>query len=149
MGLGTLTFALVVARLLKLIEMVVNHGVGLGDVMGLIGYIMPGFLELSFPMAILLGVMLGFGRMSGDHELTAARACGIGLHRLAVPVLAMAVLAWGLSSLAYVRCASVGERQSAREVVSTDAHPTDGRAAGKNLQPELSRIGCVCRPDRA
>ena len=98
MGLGILTFALVVARLLKLIELVVNHGVGLGDVLGLIGYIIPGFLELSFPMALLLGVLLGFGRMSGDHELTAARACGIGLHRLAVPVLAMAVLAWGLSS---------------------------------------------------
>jgi len=98
MGLGVLTFALVVARLLKLIELVVNHGVGLGEVLTLIGYIMPGFLELSFPMAILLGVLLGFGRMSGDQELTAARACGIGLHRLAMPVLGVAILACGLSS---------------------------------------------------
>ncbi len=70
----------------------------MGDVLGLLGYIIPGFLELSFPMALLLGVMLGFGRMSGDQELTAARACGIGLHRLAVPVLVMAVIAWMMSS---------------------------------------------------
>lgn len=97
MGLGVLTFALVVARLLKLIELVVNHGVGLGEVLSLIGYIMPGFLELSFPMAVLLGVLLGFGRMSGDQELTAARACGIGLHRMAIPVLGVAILACGLS----------------------------------------------------
>jgi len=98
MGLGVLTFALVVARLLKLIELVVNHGVGLGEVLSLIGYIMPGFLELSFPMAVLLGVLLGFGRMSGDQELTAARACGIGLHRMALPVLGVAIIGCGLSA---------------------------------------------------
>jgi lipopolysaccharide export system permease protein len=97
MGLGILTFALVVARLLKLIELVVNHGVGLGEVLTLIGYIMPAFLELSFPMAVLLGVLLGFGRMSSDQELTAARACGIGLHRMAMPVLGVAIIACGLS----------------------------------------------------
>ena len=98
MSLGILTFALVVAKLLKLIELVVNHGVGLGEVLTLIGYIMPGFMELSFPMAVLLGVLLGFGRMSSDQELTAARACGIGLHRLAEPALGMAIIACGLSS---------------------------------------------------
>ncbi len=77
MGVGLLTFALVTGKLLKLTEMVVNHGVGLGQVMSLIGFIMPAFLELTFPMAVLLGVLLGFGRMSGDRELIAARACGI------------------------------------------------------------------------
>src|SRR5712692_10382682 len=98
LGVGLLTFALVAGRLLKLTEMVVNHGVTLGEVMGLIGYIMPGFLELTFPMAVLLGVLLGFGRMSGDQELTAARASGISLYRLAVPVMAIAVIIYAISS---------------------------------------------------
>ncbi len=97
-GLGMLTFALVVAKLLKLIELVVNHGVTMTDVLALIGYIMPGFLELSLPMALLLGVLLGFGRMSGDHELTAARSCGVSLQRLAAPVLGLAVVTYLLSS---------------------------------------------------
>ncbi|HVA69286.1 MAG TPA: LPS export ABC transporter permease LptF [Candidatus Binataceae bacterium] len=88
MGVGLLTFALVTGKLLKLTEMVVNHGVSLAQVAGLMGYIMPAFLELTFPMAVLLGVLLGFGRMSGDRELIAARACGISLYRLAIPVLA-------------------------------------------------------------
>src|SRR5260370_4660410 len=92
-GLGVLllTFALVTGRLLKLTEMVVNHGVTLATVGSLIGFIMPAFLELTFPMAVLLGVLMGFGRMSGDRELIAARACGISLYRLAVPVLGGAV----------------------------------------------------------
>jgi lipopolysaccharide export system permease protein len=98
MGVGLLTFALVTGKLLKLTEMVVNHGVGLGQVMSLIGYIMPAFLELTFPMAVLLGVLLGFGRMSGDRELIAARACGISLYRLAIPVVAVALVVYALAS---------------------------------------------------
>src|SRR5882762_10711025 len=98
MGVALLTFALVTARLLKLTEMVVNHGVTLGDVASLIGYIMPAFLELTFPMAVLLGVLMGFGRMSGDRELIAARACGVSLYRLTVPVLGVALAVYALSS---------------------------------------------------
>ncbi|HLW71490.1 MAG TPA: LPS export ABC transporter permease LptF [Candidatus Binataceae bacterium] len=99
-GLGVLllTFALVTGRLLKLTEMVVNHGVTVGDVLGLIGFIMPAFLELTFPMAVLLGVLMGFGRMSGDRELTAARACGVSLYRLALPVLGVAAVVYAVSS---------------------------------------------------
>jgi lipopolysaccharide export system permease protein len=95
---GLLTFALVTGKLLKLMDMVVNHGVSLGEVLGIIGYIMPAFLELTFPMALLLGVLMGFGRMSTDQEMTAARACGVSLYRLAVPVLLVALAVYALSS---------------------------------------------------
>ena len=98
MGVGLLTFALVTGRLLKLTEMVVNHGVTLGEVLGLIGYILPAFLELTLGMAVLLGVLLGFGRMSGDQEMTAARACGVSLYRIAVPVMGVALVVYALSS---------------------------------------------------
>jgi lipopolysaccharide export system permease protein len=97
-GLALLTFAMVAGRMLKLIELVMNHGVGVSDILKLIGFIMPGFLELTFPMAALLGVLLGFGRLSSDQEITAARACGISLYRMACPVLAMALIAYALSS---------------------------------------------------
>src|SRR6202030_1910500 len=98
LGVALLTFALVTGRLLKLTEMVVNHGVTLGDVASLIGFIMPAFLELTFPMALLLGGMMGFGRMSGDRELINARACGVSLYRLTVPVLGVALAVYALSS---------------------------------------------------
>jgi lipopolysaccharide export system permease protein len=97
-GVGLLTFALVTGRLLKLSDMVVNHGVSLGEVMRIIGYIMPAFLELTFPMAVLLGVLMGFGRMSSDQEMIAARACGVSLYRLAIPVLWVAMIVYAISS---------------------------------------------------
>ena len=98
LGVALLTFALVTGRLLTLTEMVVNHGVTIGDVASLIGYIMPAFLELTFPMAVLMGVLMGFGRMSGDRELIAARACGMSLYRLAAPVIGFAIVIWAFSS---------------------------------------------------
>ena len=97
-GVGLLTFALVTGRLLKLSDMVVNHGVSLGEVMRIIGYVMPAFLELTFPMAVLLGVLMGFGRMSSDQEMIAARACGVSLYRLAIPVLGVALIVYAISS---------------------------------------------------
>ena len=98
MGVGLLTFTLVTGRMLKLTEMVVNHGVSLGEVLGLIAFILPAFLELTLGMAVLLGVLLGFGRMSNDQEMTAARASGISLYRLAVPVMAVAFVVYLVAS---------------------------------------------------
>jgi lipopolysaccharide export system permease protein len=98
MGVALLTFALVTGKLLRLTDMVVNHGVSIGEVFGLIAFIMPAFLELTFPMAVLLGVLLGFGRMSGDREMIAARACGVSLYRIAIPVMVVAFVVYLLSS---------------------------------------------------
>jgi lipopolysaccharide export system permease protein len=98
MGVGLLTFTLVTGRMLKLTEMVVNHGVSLGEVLGLIAFILPAFLELTLGMAVLLGVLLGFGRMSNDQEMTAARASGISLYRLAMPVMAVAFVVYLVAS---------------------------------------------------
>lgn len=98
LGVGLLTFALVTARMIKLIEMVVNHGVAMREVLTIVGLIMPAFLEMTFPMAVLLGVLMGFGRMSGDQEMTAARACGVSLYRLAIPVMFVAAVAYILAS---------------------------------------------------
>src|SRR5260370_20344274 len=108
LGVALLTFALVTGKLLKLTDMVVNHGVSIGEVLGLIAFIMPAFLELTFPMAVLLGVLLGFGRMSGDREMIAARACGVSLYRLAVPVPMVPPLGLALSA-----CFSLSRRPGA------------------------------------
>jgi lipopolysaccharide export system permease protein len=41
----------------------------------------------ALPMGILTGVLLTLGRLSADSEITAMRACGIGVARLTRPVL--------------------------------------------------------------
>ena len=89
-SLVVITLGLLVVNLIKLADLVVNHGAGVGQVLGLIGFLLPSVTEQTLPVAVLLGVLLGIGRMSGDQELIAARACGMSLYRLALPVALLA-----------------------------------------------------------
>ncbi len=86
LGLATFTFILLIARILRLVELVVNRGVPLLDVLRLFSYILPAFLEVTVPMALLLGVVTAFGRLSADSEITALRTSGLSLYQLLPPV---------------------------------------------------------------
>lgn len=101
LGLAVFTLILLVARILKLVEMVVNRGVPALQVLKLFSYILPAFLEVTVPMALLLGVLVAFGRLSSDSEIIALKTSGISLYQLLRPVasfaIAVYVLALGLS----------------------------------------------------
>lgn len=49
-------------------------------------YSLPNLTGLIIPVTFLLGIMLTFGRMAQTSELTAAKAAGIPLRRLVLPV---------------------------------------------------------------
>lgn len=53
--------------------------------------------SFALPMGVLTGVLLTLGRLSADSEITAMRACGIGLTRIARPILLLGLLLSGLS----------------------------------------------------
>lgn len=93
-GLALFTFILLIARIMKLVELVVNRGVPAGEILLLFSYILPAFLEVTVPMALLLGVILAVGRLSSDSEIIAMRASGLNLYQIATPILALSVLVW-------------------------------------------------------
>jgi len=93
LGLLIFTFVLLMGRILKLVELVINKGVPAGEVARLFAYLLPSFLVITIPLAFLLGVLLGFGRLSADSEVIAMKASGTSLYGLLKPVLALAVLA--------------------------------------------------------
>lgn len=99
LGLGIFTLILLIARILKLVEMVVNRGVPFIDVVRLFSYILPSFLEVTVPMALLLAVLAGLGRLSADSEVVALRASGIGLLRLSRPIAVFALLTFGAAMI--------------------------------------------------
>src|SRR4051812_12663614 len=55
--------------------------------------LIPQSLGLTIPMALLVGLLIGLGRMSGDREAVALLACGVSPYRLMRPVLLLATLA--------------------------------------------------------
>ncbi|MBJ6752151.1 LPS export ABC transporter permease LptF [Geomonas anaerohicana] len=92
-GMVTFTFVLLMGRFLKLAEMVVEKGVPFGDVVRMVSYLLPSFWLFTIPMALLLSILLAFGRLSGDSEVTAMKSCGISLYGLFPPPLLFSVLA--------------------------------------------------------
>lgn len=92
LGLLTFTFILLIARLLKLVELVVTRGVPILQIGKLFGLILPTFLELTVPMAFLLAILLGLGRLSSDHELLALKASGVSPKQILLPVAAVAIV---------------------------------------------------------
>jgi lipopolysaccharide export system permease protein len=91
-GLMTFTLILLVGRILKLVELVVNRGVPMLQIAKLFALILPTFLEMTVPMALLLGVFLGLGRLSSDHELVALKASGISPLQILVPIGVIALI---------------------------------------------------------
>jgi lipopolysaccharide export system permease protein len=93
LGITVFTLILLMGRLIKLTEMVVSRGVPFTDVAKMIMYLMPSFLVFTIPMAFLLAVLLAFGRLSADNEITIIKASGVSLVQIMPPVLFCALLA--------------------------------------------------------
>ncbi|OPY67528.1 MAG: putative permease YjgP/YjgQ family protein [Syntrophorhabdaceae bacterium PtaU1.Bin034] len=86
LSLSVFTFILVVSRLGKMADLVVNKGVDLKDIILLIAYSSPPFLTFTLPMAFLLSSVVVLGRLSSENEVLALKASGVNLKNLFVPV---------------------------------------------------------------
>jgi lipopolysaccharide export system permease protein len=97
LGLTIFTCILLMGKVLNLTELIVGKGVAVSDVAWLILYILPTFFVYTIPMAFLLGVLLAFGRLSNDEEITSMKAAGISLIQMMPPVAFLAIVALAIS----------------------------------------------------
>src|SRR4030066_1712197 len=97
-GLMTFTIILLMDKILKLIELVVNRGGSLYNILMLFVFISPSFLIITIPVAVLLGTLLTFGRLSSDSEITAFKASGMSLYQLFFPISIFALATFLLTS---------------------------------------------------
>ncbi len=86
LGLVVFTFVFFVPRLVQLMELVVRHSGSPGTITLLFLCTLPPALAFTLPMAVLVGVLIGLGRMSADSEIVALHAAGVGLRRLLLPI---------------------------------------------------------------
>ncbi|MGE3956337.1 MAG: LptF/LptG family permease [Vicinamibacterales bacterium] len=116
LGLTVLTFILVLPPILVAGEEFISKGVEWSIVARAMATLLPQALSLTIPMAVLLGILVGFGRLSADREFVAMQACGVSLVRLLRPVLLVAVL--GTAATAYeIIVALPNANQAYREIV--------------------------------
>ncbi len=83
--IGTLVVAamlLVLDRMLRLFDFVINEGGPVNVVWRMLGNLLPEYLALGIPIGVMLGTLLAFRRLALSSELDALLAVGISYWRL-------------------------------------------------------------------
>ena len=82
---------LFLGKLVPLLNVIFDFGVGTGDFLRLCAYMLPKLMMFSIPMASMTAVIVAVSRMVNDNEIMALKATGIGLLRLLPPVIVIAL----------------------------------------------------------
>jgi lipopolysaccharide export system permease protein len=90
---------LLAERLIRIMEITLGKKNSFGVVFELMAYLMPHYLGTAVPAALFLGLLFSFNKLSKSSEIDAMLATGTGLHRLARPVMLLAI-AFCIASLA-------------------------------------------------
>ncbi len=116
LALLVLTFILQIPPVMEVAEKLVAKGVPWPTIGRIMATLLPQALGITIPMALLVGLLVGLGRLSGDRETVALQACGVSVYRMLRPVLVVAMLAWALTSWTLIE-AMPRANQTYREIV--------------------------------
>jgi LPS export ABC transporter permease LptG/LPS export ABC transporter permease LptF len=115
MALLVFTFMLTLPFILELAEPLISKGAPASTVLRLMLTLVPQALAVTIPMALLVGILVGLGRLSSDREWVALQACGVGIGRIVRPVLLLGVAATAATLYVYI-WAVPDANQTAREI---------------------------------
>lgn len=82
--------------LLKLTNLMMN-GMPILMAAEMVALTLPMIVVYTLPMSMLLSVLIGMGRLSGDSEMVALFAGGVSLYRVAAPIFLIGVMVTGAS----------------------------------------------------
>ncbi len=91
--------SLSVGVMFDLVRQIVESGLPFNIALQVFLLRIPGFLVLSFPMAMLMSTLLAYSRLSSNSELKALRSLGISTTRMIAPAMALALL---ITSLTFI-----------------------------------------------
>ena len=95
MSIVVLTFAMLGGRLVQVIDKLAE-GIPFSSFLWFVAYTMPVVLCFTVPLAVMVAVVMVFGRLSADSEITAMRACGISIIQIVSPILLLTFFLTGL-----------------------------------------------------
>jgi lipopolysaccharide export system permease protein len=118
LGFAAYTFLLLLRTVFLLTDLFVRRSASGGEVAWMLLLSVPWIVVLTIPMAFLLGVLVGVGRLASDSELVAMRSCGVAPGAVRRPLLAaaagLALLVFGLYDLVLPRSNELLIRSMAR-----------------------------------
>ncbi|RIK89760.1 MAG: hypothetical protein DCC71_25840 [Proteobacteria bacterium] len=112
-GIGFLAFIgiLLVQSVAQRLEELVAVGITFRDTRAVLLCLVGMVAPYAVPVGFLFGILAAVGRLSSDSEVTAMRACGLGLGTLFGPVLAIGVGIALLTGLLMIRVEPAARRE--------------------------------------
>jgi len=80
------------AKLIPFLNFVLELNINFPDFIRLFSYLFPNIFLYSIPMSAMMGVTIGFARLSSDSEILAFKASGISMYQILPPVIIVATL---------------------------------------------------------
>ena len=106
-------------------------------------YLTPGVMAKTFSMAMLLGTLLAFGRLSGDSEIVALRAGGVSVPRIIIPVgvfgLVVSLVAYWMTD--YLVPAAATQATALREEIAKQLSTQGKKATSLPLMEDGKLVG--------
>lgn len=87
------------SQMIRMANEVSGLGVSVWDLILALPYAMPSFLGMGLPVAYLLALLVAFGRLAEDRELTALAAAGVSTRRLLIVPLVLGVVLTGIGTV--------------------------------------------------
>jgi lipopolysaccharide export system permease protein len=97
LGIVLTTFVLATVEMIDLVDLAFAKGVAAWRVGTVFAYMLPSYLELTLPMALLLSIVAGFARLARDGEVLAMRAAGLSLGQLTRPLFLLGIAGAGFT----------------------------------------------------
>lgn len=117
LGVMSLTLLMLLGQLFKeLHSLLVESGAPPSIVVDFILQVIPFSLTFSVPWGFLTAVLLVYGRLAADNELTSMRMAGLSLWRLSAPAIGMGIALSGLCYYINIEVAPRG-KQAMTELV--------------------------------
>jgi lipopolysaccharide export system permease protein len=129
-GLAAITLVMVARGVVRVLDYLIGAGFALEDLLRMVSLLATTLAIYALPVSFLFGVLLAIGRMASDLEITAMRACGVGIRGLLAPIALLGALL-SLSTLA----------------LSLDGEPAARRAMSAAVRTLLVR-GASVEPGR-
>ncbi len=88
----SLASVIMLTQSLRFLELIINSGASSFSFFVLTLLALPRFFEVILPIALMIGTVFIYNRMSADSEMTVMRASGFSPLRLSRPALMLAVI---------------------------------------------------------
>ncbi|MDR3050085.1 MAG: LptF/LptG family permease [Elusimicrobiota bacterium] len=89
-AMAVFSLLLLLDRVFDLVNLFLSKGISFFTVVQLFSYIYPNILPLAVPMAVLFGILLAYGRLAEDNEITAMKANALNYRSITSPIIIIA-----------------------------------------------------------